>query len=187
MGSNLVEASDFFLGFLCNCLSCFTTAKITFTSTGVFCYVIQLNGLLTRKRGLGSLSASLGMSIVPHLYASSALFRFQASRYNVAQTMLKMLKAKMHQSRVASPLLERTNVTMPRKAGAINHLVYMPSHAKYMAIFTPKYRQMSSEKKGSSLKGLSQPLLCFCLHLGTRLTQLLEISFKKYLLTKRNS
>ena len=27
-----VEASDFFLGFLCNCFSCFTTAKITFTS-----------------------------------------------------------------------------------------------------------------------------------------------------------
>ena len=32
MGSTSVEASDFFLGFLCNCLSCFTTAKITFTS-----------------------------------------------------------------------------------------------------------------------------------------------------------
>ena len=36
MGSNPVEASDFFLGclcnrFLCNCFSCFTTAKITFT------------------------------------------------------------------------------------------------------------------------------------------------------------
>ena len=29
MGSNPVEASDFFL---CNCLSCFTTVKITFTS-----------------------------------------------------------------------------------------------------------------------------------------------------------
>ena len=25
------EASDFFLGFLCNCFSCFTTVKITFT------------------------------------------------------------------------------------------------------------------------------------------------------------
>ena len=32
MGSNPVEASEFFLGFLCNCLSYFTTAKITFTS-----------------------------------------------------------------------------------------------------------------------------------------------------------
>ena len=31
-GSNPVEASDFFLGFFCNCFSCFTTAKITFTS-----------------------------------------------------------------------------------------------------------------------------------------------------------
>ena len=32
MGSSPVEASFFFLGFLCNCLSYFTTAKITFTS-----------------------------------------------------------------------------------------------------------------------------------------------------------
>ena len=32
MGSNPVEASDVFLGFLCNCLSYFITAKITFTS-----------------------------------------------------------------------------------------------------------------------------------------------------------
>ena len=31
-GSNPVEASDFFLGFVCNCLSYFTTARITFTS-----------------------------------------------------------------------------------------------------------------------------------------------------------
>ena len=29
---NRSEASDFFLGFVCNCLSYFTTAKITFTS-----------------------------------------------------------------------------------------------------------------------------------------------------------
>ena len=35
MGSNPVEASDFFLGFLCNCLSYFTTAKITFTSNSL--------------------------------------------------------------------------------------------------------------------------------------------------------
>ena len=32
MGSNPIEASDFFLGFVCNCLSYFKTAKITFTS-----------------------------------------------------------------------------------------------------------------------------------------------------------
>ena len=32
MGSDPVEASDFFLGFVCNCLSYFTTAKISFTS-----------------------------------------------------------------------------------------------------------------------------------------------------------
>ena len=29
MGLNPIEALDSFLGFLCNCLSCFTTAKIT--------------------------------------------------------------------------------------------------------------------------------------------------------------
>ena len=32
MGSNPVGASEFFLGFICNCLSYFTTAKISFTS-----------------------------------------------------------------------------------------------------------------------------------------------------------
>ena len=30
MSSNPIEASDFFLGFICNCLSYFTTAKISF-------------------------------------------------------------------------------------------------------------------------------------------------------------
>ena len=34
---------------------------------------------------------------------------------------------------------------------------------------------------------LSQALPCFCLHPGTRLTKLLEISTKKYLTIKRNS
>ena len=32
MGSNPVGTSEFFLGFICSCLSCFTTAKISFTS-----------------------------------------------------------------------------------------------------------------------------------------------------------
>ena len=32
MGSNPVGASEFFLGFICNCLSYFTTVKISFTS-----------------------------------------------------------------------------------------------------------------------------------------------------------
>ena len=32
MGSNPVGASEFFLGFICNCLNYFTTAKISFTS-----------------------------------------------------------------------------------------------------------------------------------------------------------
>ena len=32
MGLNPVGASEFFLGFICNCLSYFTTAKISFTS-----------------------------------------------------------------------------------------------------------------------------------------------------------
>ena len=31
MGSNPVGASEFFLGFICNCLSYFTTAKISFS------------------------------------------------------------------------------------------------------------------------------------------------------------
>ena len=31
MSSNPIGASEFFLGFLCNCLSCFAAAKITFT------------------------------------------------------------------------------------------------------------------------------------------------------------
>ena len=31
MGSNPVEASEFFLGFVCNCFSYFITARITFT------------------------------------------------------------------------------------------------------------------------------------------------------------
>ena len=33
MGSNPVEASELFLGFLCNCLSRFRTARITLAST----------------------------------------------------------------------------------------------------------------------------------------------------------
>ena len=32
VGSNPLGASDFFLGFICNCLSYFTTMKISFTS-----------------------------------------------------------------------------------------------------------------------------------------------------------
>ena len=31
MGSNPVGASELFLGFICNCLSCFITARMTFT------------------------------------------------------------------------------------------------------------------------------------------------------------
>ena len=38
MASNPIEASDFFLGFVCNCLSYFTTAKITFTSISAKLY-----------------------------------------------------------------------------------------------------------------------------------------------------
>ena len=38
-----------------------------------------------------------------------------------------------------------------------------------------------------SLKEMSQPLTCFCLHPGTRLTELLDISTKNYLITKINS
>ena len=39
MGSNPVGASEFFLGFLCNCLSYFTTAKISFTS--ILCIMLK--------------------------------------------------------------------------------------------------------------------------------------------------
>ena len=44
MGSNPVEASDFFLGFICNCLSYFITARITFTCIlyPQFIYVIHI-------------------------------------------------------------------------------------------------------------------------------------------------
>ena len=42
-------------------------------------------------------------------------------------------------------------------------------------------------KPNHFLRGSSQPLLCYCLHLRTRLTNLLEISTKKYLITKLNS
>lgn len=94
---------------------------------------------LTLNRGLGSFKASEGISMVPHLYASSALLRFQASKKSVAHTMLKILKANMHQSRVFSPRMLKMKVTMPRNAGAISHLVYIPSQAKYIAILTPKY------------------------------------------------
>ena len=40
MGSNPVEASECFLGFICNCLSYFKTAKISFSSVVVvyFCF-----------------------------------------------------------------------------------------------------------------------------------------------------
>ena len=41
-------------------------------------------------------------------------------------------------------------------------------------------QSINTEKKASvTLKGPSQPLLCFCLHLGRRLTKLLEISTKR--------
>ena len=44
-----VEASDFFLGFLCNCLSCFTTTKSTFTSILYlqFMYMIHIINICT--------------------------------------------------------------------------------------------------------------------------------------------
>ena len=35
MGLNPIEASEFILGFLCNCFSCFITVRITFTSNTV--------------------------------------------------------------------------------------------------------------------------------------------------------
>ena len=46
MATNPVEASDFFLGFLCNCLSYFTTVSITFTSILLFFILLRRNKLL---------------------------------------------------------------------------------------------------------------------------------------------
>ena len=40
MGSNPVGASDFFLGFICGCLSYFTSAKISFTS--ILCLILSI-------------------------------------------------------------------------------------------------------------------------------------------------
>ena len=42
MGSNPVEASEFFLGFICNCLSYFATAKISFTSILLLAAVLSV-------------------------------------------------------------------------------------------------------------------------------------------------
>ena len=64
--------------------------------------------------------------------------------------MLKILQANMHQSRVTSPRMLRMNVRIPRNAGATSHFVYIPSQAKYIAILTPKYLQMSSVEGGIS-------------------------------------
>ena len=58
------------------------------------------------------------------------------------------------------------------------------------ASFSDKDRTQYGFKPEAKLlffKRPSQPFLCFCLHLGTRLTNLLEISTKKYLITKLNS
>ena len=49
MGSNPVGASDFFLGFLCDCLSYFTTAKITFTSIYCICLEKTAHALSVHK------------------------------------------------------------------------------------------------------------------------------------------
>ena len=46
MSSNPVETSEYFLGFICNCLSCFTTVKITFTSTPILVMECEENCLI---------------------------------------------------------------------------------------------------------------------------------------------
>ena len=40
--SQASEASEFFLGFLCNCFSCFTTVRITFTSNSLYLQCIYM-------------------------------------------------------------------------------------------------------------------------------------------------
>ena len=54
MGSNPVEASDFFLGFLCNCLSYFTTAKITFTCIDKISYTSIIPTIAISYKASGS-------------------------------------------------------------------------------------------------------------------------------------
>ena len=49
MGSNFIGASAFFLGFICNCLSYFTTAKISYTSTFPSCNASLILFRLKRK------------------------------------------------------------------------------------------------------------------------------------------
>ena len=48
MGSNPVGASESFLGSICNCLSYFITARITFTSIIEFLTVVTSSGLRTK-------------------------------------------------------------------------------------------------------------------------------------------
>ena len=67
---------------------------------------------------------------------------------------------------------------------------YVASNTKSLdtAIYILITQKSISNTCESHLKGQSQPLPCFCFHLGMmRLTKLLEITTKKYLITKRNS
>ena len=49
MGLNPIRASEFFLGFICNCLSCYITAKISFTCIEKYYYTATLISLLIDK------------------------------------------------------------------------------------------------------------------------------------------
>ena len=73
MGSNSVEASEFFLGFLCNCLSCFTTVKISFT-----CQIACLQ------------SKEMFLSLCTYMvHPSHYLFKFSCSPHKSTATALK--------------------------------------------------------------------------------------------------
>ena len=51
MGSNPVRASEFFLGFICNCFSYYITVRITFTRMYVMCFfffILPVFGALKR-------------------------------------------------------------------------------------------------------------------------------------------
>ena len=49
MALDPVEASEFILGFLCNCFSCFITTKISFTSILYPQYIYMINLIYTRQ------------------------------------------------------------------------------------------------------------------------------------------
>ena len=59
MGSNPVGASEFFLGFISNCLSYFTTAKLSFTSILYPQFTHMIFTIYTSRRSIVSYQVSI--------------------------------------------------------------------------------------------------------------------------------